>query len=533
MKKYGLNFAINYVLGGQTRVLVVQAADRDEAYEEAREWLVSQKLYSAALQGSARPASQSDLDAAEMTPNRALARAKLETLAWEQTPEGRRGRSGSRREVLLDTTDGTGMVPLGELTDFQLRRYIGPGRLEEAGDMRSNGRETPEEAFVEELQAMLDIGDRQIYFRVSPGSHQAFVQFYNIPQGVAAASAEGENNRLMLTAVDAGTDRVKVELTVRGPSFGEAYKLRSKTASTKKAAEYVAEFLNRAAKKAPYGHTFGNYDKNPMSKNARRPQSSLGLHEDHARIDGNPEPKFRIGDLVEDIDGTRKGRVEHIRGYDDLLRGYRYMVRDASGARLNWNETNMRLQRGHSPNASRERPKGRAHYVDHGDPVFIIGDHVERKDGRGEGKVKDIGTERGRLEYLVHLANGDKLWFDESELVVPAHWKNGRREEPDETAARELSLYIENEYSLVGAPNSQGKAIEKNLLKKFKSGVFDLDKSEQAWMYLIESGAKKYAKEYGSGEREWSNIFDKPTRELVAHEFATTFYEEAKLGNLG
>src|ERR1043166_7572638 len=76
-----------------------------------------------------------------LEPNRALARAKLEPLAWEQTPEARRGRSGSRREVLLDTTDGTGMVPLSELTDFQLRRYIGPGRLEEAGDMRKNGRE--------------------------------------------------------------------------------------------------------------------------------------------------------------------------------------------------------------------------------------------------------------------------------------------------------------------------------------------------------------------------------------------------------
>lgn len=44
-------------------------------------------------------------------------------------------------------------------------------------------------------------------------------------------------------------------------------------------------------------------------------------------------------------------------------------------------------------------------------------------------------------------------------------------------------------------------------------------------MSLIESGAKKYAKEFAS-DREWSKIFSKPTRELVAHEFATTFAEE-------
>jgi hypothetical protein len=107
-----------------------------------------------------------------------------------------------------------------------------------------------------------------------------------------------------------------------------------------------------------------------------------------------------------------------------------------------------------------------------------------------------------------------------------------RREEADVIAARELSLYIENEYSLVGAPNSQGKAIEKNLLAKIRKGTFDLEKSELAWMYLMEAGAKKYAKEYASAS-DWSKLFNKPTRELVAHEFATTFYEEHKLARNG
>lgn len=104
------------------------------------------------------------------------------------------------------------------------------------------------------------------------------------------------------------------------------------------------------------------------------------------------------------------------------------------------------------------------------------------------------------------------------------------RAEPDVQAARELSLYIENEYDLVGAPNSQGKAIEKNLLKKIKNGTFDLALSEKAWMYLMETGAKKYAKEFAD-PKEWAQIFNKPTRELVAHEFAVTFYEEYKNGN--
>lgn len=118
--------------------------------------------------------------------------------------------------------------------------------------------------------------------------------------------------------------------------------------------------------------------------------------------------------------------------------------------------------------------------------------------------------------------------------IRPLYWqgeeklnRNAARTSPDETAARELSLYIENEYDLVGAPNSPGKAIEKNLLQKIRKGSFDLARSEDAWMYLMEAGAKKYAKEYAS-PKDWSVMFNKATRELVAHEFATTFYEENK-----
>jgi hypothetical protein len=114
-----------------------------------------------------------------------------------------------------------------------------------------------------------------------------------------------------------------------------------------------------------------------------------------------------------------------------------------------------------------------------------------------------------------------------------AHTPNARtRPVGNETAARELALFIENDYDLVGAPNSQGKSIEKNLLAKLKKGTFDLGKSEVAWGYLIEAGAKKYAKEFAS-PGEWSKMFPKPTRDLCASYFAISFYEEYKLGNVG
>lgn len=306
-----------------------------------------------------------------LTPNRALTRASLERLAWQVTPEEERSPTG--RSVLQRRGEERGVtrVPLSSMTDHQLRAYIGPGVLEEAGDMNRNSGETGAvEAFKADLIRALDIGDRQIFFR--DGAYgRVFINFYNVPPPHRGASAEGENNRLMIDVVglESAAGKVRVELAVRGPSFGADYKLRAKTATVDAAIRYIAEYLNRAARKAPYGLAF--------ERNARR------------------------------------------------------------------------------------------------------------------------------------------------------------GEEADETAARELSLFIENDYALVGAPNSQGKSIEANLLRKIKNGYFDLKLSEQAWMYLMESGAKKYAKEFGDGESAWSKMFNKPTRELVAHEFATTFYEEHKLNANG
>lgn len=214
--------------------------------------------------------------------------------------------------------------------------------------------------FKARLQSKLDIGDRQIFFRDMGRDGRVFINFYNVPAPISGSSAEAENNRLALDVFWTADGKVHVELAVRGPSFGTEYKLRSKATTLDGAVKHVADYLNHASKKPPYGFTF------------------------------------------------------------------------------------------------------------------------------------------------------DRM----------------REQEPDTQAARELSLYIENEYSLVGAPNSQGKAIEKNLLKKIQSGTFDLARSEDAWMHLMESGAKKYAKEYSSGVSDWSNIFNKPTRELVAHEFAVSFFEE-------
>jgi len=61
----------------------------------------------------------------------------------------------------------------------------------------------------------------------------------------------------------------------------------------------------------------------------------------------DPEPKFRIGDLVERIDNPKShGKVSFIGQYDEVIGGYRYKVLESSGSRIYWNEGSMRRRHG-------------------------------------------------------------------------------------------------------------------------------------------------------------------------------------------
>ncbi len=97
----------------------------------------------------------------------------------------------------------------------------------------------------------------------------------------------------------------------------------------------------------------------------------------------------------------------------------------------------------------------------------------------------------------------------------------------DTHAARELELYVENDAQL---HRSQEQPIQKNLITKMARGVYNHSGAVKLYGYLMESGAKKYAKEY-SGGSDWHQIFSSATRKAAAEVFAKSFETEAKLGN--
>jgi hypothetical protein len=85
-------------------------------------------------------------------------------------------------------------------------------------------------------------------------------------------------------------------------------------------------------------------------------------------------------------------------------------------------------------------------------------------------------------------------------------------------AVRELGLYIENDGELY---RRQTEPIEKNLLLKAKRGKYDPKKAPKLWGYLVESGAKKYAKEFGGGK--WNDMFPKRDRDELSRQAARAF----------
>jgi hypothetical protein len=95
-------------------------------------------------------------------------------------------------------------------------------------------------------------------------------------------------------------------------------------------------------------------------------------------------------------------------------------------------------------------------------------------------------------------------------------------------AATELKLYIDNDGDLY---RSQTTYILKNLATKKAQGKYEHELAVKAFGYLVDSGAKKYAKVFGSPNQPWNKMFSASTRRAVAEALTRAFEGEYALGN--
>lgn len=97
--------------------------------------------------------------------------------------------------------------------------------------------------------------------------------------------------------------------------------------------------------------------------------------------------------------------------------------------------------------------------------------------------------------------------------------------------ATELALFIDNDEPL----HRRKKEFLKNVARKIISGTYDEKKSVALWMYWVEEGAKKYAREFGNTafKSEWHTMFPASVRREVAAEVAAREAQMIKNGEYG
>ena len=97
----------------------------------------------------------------------------------------------------------------------------------------------------------------------------------------------------------------------------------------------------------------------------------------------------------------------------------------------------------------------------------------------------------------------------------------------DSDAVNELDSFIMNNEDLY---RRRFMPIISNIRRKLKRNIYDHEKAQKLWMYLVDDAAKEYVKEYGSTQDDVATMFPKETRQEVARIISDRELENIKQG---
>ena len=97
----------------------------------------------------------------------------------------------------------------------------------------------------------------------------------------------------------------------------------------------------------------------------------------------------------------------------------------------------------------------------------------------------------------------------------------------DSDAVNELDTYIMNSEELY---RRRFMPIISNIKRKLAKDVYDHEKAQKLWMYLVDDAAKEYVKEFGSQQDDVADMFPKETRLQVARVISDRELENIKQG---
>ena len=97
----------------------------------------------------------------------------------------------------------------------------------------------------------------------------------------------------------------------------------------------------------------------------------------------------------------------------------------------------------------------------------------------------------------------------------------------DSDAVNELDTYIMNNEELY---RRRFMPIISNIKRKVAKNVYDHEKAQTLWMYLVDDAAKEYVKEFGSTQDDIATMFPKETRQQVARVISDRELDNIKQG---
>ena len=97
----------------------------------------------------------------------------------------------------------------------------------------------------------------------------------------------------------------------------------------------------------------------------------------------------------------------------------------------------------------------------------------------------------------------------------------------DSDAVNELDTYIMNNEELY---RRRFMPIISNIRRKLAKNVYDHEKAQTLWMYLVDDAAKKYVEEFGADGEDVKDMFPKETRQQVARIISDRELENIKQG---
>jgi hypothetical protein len=165
-------------------------------------------------------------------------------------------------------------------------------------------------------------------------------------------------------------------------------------------------------------------------------------------------------------------------------------------------------------------------YLDSNRQALPKGRRLSKPQYRKDGSVFNEG---GKIYYENRPNHSDVKQKAKKGKMLGLGKITGMPTPKDPYAISEIELWAKNDSALY---YSHRLPILKNLYKKYKKGLYDIEKATKLYRYYIDSVMKSYHKNFGSKGDKWFDLLSTNDRQILAKDFAIETLEEFENGEI-